>query len=79
MFLWWLWRLALLFCSCFFVLFGVAVLTGSYSMTDPFLFMMTFIASSMMILISAAILFGLIVRTVKDVRSKGEEKTGDEK
>lgn len=70
MILWFLGRAALVLCSSFFIFFGVVVLIASYSLKDPFLFIMTFLASTMMILISAAIGFGIVVRAVRDVRAR---------
>jgi hypothetical protein len=78
MLFWWLGRVALFLCFCFFLLFGVYLLIASYSLKDPFHFIMTFFASSLMILISAAILTGVVIRTIRAVRNKGDEKRSDE-
>lgn len=69
MILWFAGRVALVLCSCFFLFFGVVVLISSYSLDDPFLFIMTFFASTMMILISAAIGLGVVIRTIRTIRA----------
>lgn len=79
MILWFLGRAVLVLCSCFFIFFGVVVLIASYSLKDPFLFIMTFLASTMMILISAAIGFGIVVRAVRDVRAREDGNKINEK
>ncbi|MBC2710723.1 MAG: hypothetical protein HGJ94_06900 [Desulfosarcina sp.] len=48
--------------ACFFVCFGVSLLAASYRLGDPFSFIMTFFAASLMILISAVMVLGFVVR-----------------
>ena len=50
--------------GCFFLAFGVILLISAYQLKDPFWFVMTFFASNLIILISAALLVGFIVRMV---------------
>jgi hypothetical protein len=78
MLFWWVGRVALFFCFCFFLVFGVYLLIASYTLKDPFHFIMTFFASSLIILISAAILAGVVIRTIKALWDKGDEKERDE-
>jgi VIT1/CCC1 family predicted Fe2+/Mn2+ transporter len=72
----WLIRILMSICACFFVLFGIFVLIASFFLTDPFMFIMSFLASTLIILISAAILAGLIVGMIKALRS-GKETRGE--
>ncbi len=51
---WWVSRIVLTLCACFFVLFGIFILIASFYMKDPFLFIMSFLSSTLIILISAA-------------------------
>jgi len=48
--------------GCFFFFFGVQVLISAYDLTDPFSFIMTFFASNLIILISAALVLVFICR-----------------
>jgi hypothetical protein len=54
--------------GCFFLAFGIILLISAYQLKDPFWFIMTFFASNLIILISAALLVGFIVQMV----SKGK-------
>jgi hypothetical protein len=66
---WWVRQFILILVSCFFLLFGIHILIASYQLKDPFSFVMTFFASNLMILISATLLVGFIIRMVKSYRS----------
>lgn len=46
----------------FFVCFGITVLVASYDLGDPFSFIMTFFAASLMILISLVMVLGFVLR-----------------
>jgi hypothetical protein len=46
----------------FFLLFGIHLLIAAYRLNNPFWFIMTFFASNLIILISAALLVGFIIR-----------------
>lgn len=48
--------------GCFFLIFGIQLLISAYQLKNPFWFVMTFFASNLIILISAALLVGFIVR-----------------
>ena len=52
----------LILIACFFLYFGIAVLHGAYQLNDPFTFILTFFASNLMILISAALLIAFLLR-----------------
>ena len=66
--------------SCFFLLFGVHVLIAAYQLTDPFSFVMTFFASNLIILISAALTLGFAIRLFRSDRKEEipQEKTEGE-
>jgi hypothetical protein len=55
-------RVALGSVEVFFLLFGIYLLILSYRLTDPLSFIMTFFASNLMILISGALLLGLVLK-----------------
>lgn len=60
--LWWLGQGLLILVGCFFLAFGVQLLMAAYQLPDPFTFIMTFFAASLIILISAALLVGFCLR-----------------
>ena len=62
-------RIALGIVELFFLLFGVYLLVLAYHLTDPLSFIMTFFASNLVILISAVLLLGLVLK----FRKKKEE------
>ncbi|RJR33757.1 MAG: hypothetical protein C4576_27650 [Desulfobacteraceae bacterium] len=78
---WWVGRIALTLCGCFFVLFGIHILITSFYLSDPALFIMSFIASTLIILFSAAIVAGLVAQMIRAFRSsensRSEEKHED--
>lgn len=55
-------RIALGIVEVFFLCFGIYLLVLSYHLTDPLSFIMTFFASNLVILISAVLLLGLILK-----------------
>lgn len=59
--------------SLFFVLFGVLILIASYSLKDPFAFLMTFFASNLIILISAVGAVAFVIRIVQLYRNMEKE------
>jgi len=79
---WWVGRIGLTLCGCFFVLFGIHVLIASFFLSDPALFIMSFIASTLIILFSAAILAGLVAQMIRAFRSsknsRSEQEHGDD-
>ncbi|MBF0258404.1 MAG: hypothetical protein HQK62_06135 [Desulfamplus sp.] len=62
---WWILQTALTLISIFFILFGINLLMGSYTLKDPFNFIMTFFAASLMILISLTLAAGFIIKMVR--------------
>jgi hypothetical protein len=60
--LWWVGQAGLFCAGAFFLLFGIQLLVASYGLNDPFSFVMTFFASNLIILISATVMAGLVIR-----------------
>ncbi len=71
---WWIRQVLLVLVGCFFLAFGVHVLIMAYQLKDPFNFIMTFFASNLIILISATLLLGFIIRMVKAYKNSGKEE-----
>jgi hypothetical protein len=67
--IWWLKNIALVILSCFFLLFGIMVLISAYKLNNPFDFIMSFFSSNLIILISAALLFGFLYRMYRRLRN----------
>ena len=65
----------LILAGSFFLAFGIYLLVAAYSLKDPFNFVMTFFASNLIILISAALLLGFVVRIFRS----GEETDHEDK
>ncbi len=61
-YLWWAWQLILAGISGFFLFFGIEVLRFAYRLNDPFIFIIYFFASNLIILISAVLLIGFFYR-----------------
>lgn len=70
---WWIRHILLALGGLFFLFFGIQLLIASYGLEDPFNFVMTFFASNLMILISAALLAGFVCRMIAAIRSSREE------
>ena len=62
----------------FFLLFGVYLLIAAYHLENPYSFIMTFFASNLVILISAVLVLGFILRMIKvfKLTRMSEEKEG---
>jgi hypothetical protein len=72
---WWIRQVILVLVGCFFLFFGINILIAAYKLKDPFSFVMTFFASNLMILISATLVLGFIIRMVRVYKqSKNCEK-----
>ena len=70
---WWIKHIALLLAGGFFLLFGINLLISAYQLNDPFSFVMTFFASNFIILISAALLFGFVMRIIAHKNTNDDE------
>lgn len=60
--------------AIFFILFGINLLYMAYQILDPFSFVITFFASNLIILISATLLLGFILRIVETLKRERQEK-----
>ena len=70
---WWLRQVILVLAGCFFLTFGIHVLIAAYQLKDPYSFIMAFFASNLIILISATLILGFILRMIKVYRILKEE------
>ena len=61
---WWIWQVVLILVGSFFLYYGIELLISSYSLKDPYTFLMTFFASNFIILISAALIVGFAYRMI---------------
>lgn len=78
--LWWIRQIILTSAGCFFLLFGIHVLIGAYAQNDPYSFVLTFFASNLIILISATLILGFVLRMIRVYRMTGrseESESGD--
>ncbi|MBR9981905.1 MAG: hypothetical protein KFF50_12835 [Desulfatitalea sp.] len=67
----------LLLVGLLFLLLGIQVLVGAYRMNDPFSFVLAFFAANFIILISAALCLGFVLRLLRLRRGgdTGEDPT----
>ena len=70
---WWLRQIILILAGCFFLAFGIHILNAAYRLTDPFSFIMAFFASNLIILISATLILGFVLRMIKVYRILKED------
>jgi hypothetical protein len=78
---WWLGQVLLTGLACFFVFFGISLLAASYRLGDPFSFIMTFFAASLIILISIVMVIGFVFRMRRVMligRSMNDHKVDDD-
>lgn len=75
-FFWWLRQIALVLAGCFFLVFGIHVLVASYSLNDPYSFIMAFFASNLIILISATLILGFVIRMIRVGRVTKDDERG---
>ncbi len=62
---WWVRQAVLILVGCLFLMFGILMLLSAYKLKDPYSFIMAFFASNLMILISATLVMGFVLRMVK--------------
>jgi len=71
---WWIRQVILILVGCLFLTFGILMLISAYKLKDPYSFIMAFFASNLMILISATLVLGFVLRMVNVYRlSKNNE------
>jgi hypothetical protein len=71
---WWVRQVLLILAGCFFLTFGIHVLIAAYKLKDPYSFIMAFFASNLIMLISATLILGFILRMVKVYRILKEDR-----
>jgi hypothetical protein len=71
---WWIRQVVFTLVGCFFLLFGIHLLILAYHLDNPFWFIMTFFASNLIILISAALLLGFIIQMMTSHEKNDENK-----
>jgi hypothetical protein len=62
---WWVRQVFLILAGCGFLGFGILMLISAYKLENPYSFIMAFFASNLMILISATLVLGFVLRMVK--------------
>jgi hypothetical protein len=72
--LWWIRQVIFVLLGGFFLVFGIQLLLSAYQLRDPFWFVMTFFASNLIILISAALLVGFILRIIRPHKQVNQNK-----
>jgi hypothetical protein len=75
----WLKYVSLILISLFFTAFGVLLLISAYALTNPFEFIITFFAANFIILISAALCLGFVLRLIRSIRRSEEASPEDPK
>ena len=70
---------ALILISLFFLAAGVDLLISAYRLNDPFTFIMVFFASNLMILISAALCLGFVLRLKRSFAGPATPDNPDDK
>ncbi len=66
--MWWFVQIILTLASVFFLVFGIDLVIGSYTLADPYSFIMTFFAASFIILISIALTASFIIKMIRVYR-----------
>ncbi|MDD9304961.1 MAG: hypothetical protein HUK40_22520 [Desulfobacter sp.] len=65
---WWVTQVLMLMVSIFFLVFSIDLLRASYSLKDPFNFIMTFFAASFIITISLALGVSFLIKMIRVFR-----------
>ncbi len=68
----WISHTILALIALFFIVFGIDLLYTAYQINEPFSFIMTFFASNLIILISAALLLHFILKIVTYIKKAKE-------
>ncbi len=71
--------IVLIIVSLFFMAMGINLLISAYRLNDPYTFIMVFFASNLMILISAALCLGFVLRLKRSwTKSPTDEAPSDD-
>jgi len=65
---WWTRQVVFILVAAFFLYYGIELLIYAYELKEPHTFLMTFFASNLIILISAALIFGFAYRMISVYR-----------
>lgn len=65
---WWVRHVVFVLAGAFFLYYGIELLIFAYQLKEPHTFLMTFFASNLIILISAALIVGFAYRMVSVYR-----------
>lgn len=68
----------LILVSAFFLFMGIMLLISVYQLKDPFTFVISFFAANLMILISAALCLGFVIRLKRNIQSSARGITPPE-
>ncbi|MFH2091652.1 MAG: hypothetical protein ABIJ31_04740 [Pseudomonadota bacterium] len=71
---WWLFQGLMTLICVFFFIFGIDLLLGAYSLTDPFSFIMTFFAANFIILISLTLAITFVIKVVRVYKNLNKTK-----
>ncbi|MBC2704014.1 hypothetical protein [Desulfobacula sp.] len=71
---WWVFQAGMMLVSIFFLIFGFDLMIGSYTLKDPFSFIMTFFSASFIILISLALAISFLIKMVRVYRQLNNDK-----
>ena len=67
-YVWWIIQVLMLLVSGFFLVFGIDLLMASYTLDNPYNFIMTFFSASFIILISLALGISFIIKIIRVFR-----------
>ncbi len=65
---WWILQIVLMLVSAFFLVFGIDLIMGAYSLKNPHTFIMTFFAASFVILISLTLMISFLIKMIRVYR-----------
>ena len=65
---WWLLQTIMTLVSGFFLVFGIDLIRGAYSLKDPYSFIMTFFSASFIILISLTLMITFVIKMIRVYR-----------
>lgn len=67
-YVWWIIQVLMVLVSGFFLVFGIDLLMASYTLDNPYNFIMAFFSASFIILISLALGIGFIIKIIRVFR-----------
>ncbi len=65
---WWFFQVLGMLISAFFIIFGIDLLRGAYTLNDPFSFVMVFFAASFILLISLTLFISFLIKMIRVYR-----------